>query len=50
MRIIVCRSMLASDRGEMDRARFLFSLGVSLGLENRDTAEGEDTGRIYHNV
>ena len=40
---MVCRSMLASERGEMDRARFLFSLGVSLGLENRDTVEKKNT-------
>ena len=43
VRIIVCRSMLASDSGEMDRARFLLSRGVSLGLENRDTV---DTGEV----
>lgn len=36
---MVCRSMLASDIGEMDRARFRLSLGVSLGLGNRDTVE-----------
>lgn len=42
MRIIVCRSMLASDSGEMDRALFLLSRGVSLGLETRVTA-GEST-------
>lgn len=35
--IMVCRSMLASDSGEMDRALFLLSLGVSRGLEKRET-------------
>lgn len=40
--IMVWRSMLASDSGEMDSALFLLSLGVSLGLENRDTGH---TGR-----
>lgn len=35
--------MLASDSGEMDRARFLLSLGVSLGLEKRDTADTQVT-------
>lgn len=40
---MVCRSMLASDIGEMDRARFRFSLGVSLGLGNRDTGEKKCT-------
>lgn len=34
---MVCKSMLASDSGEMDSALFLLSLGVSLGLEKRDT-------------
>lgn len=34
---MVCRSMLASDSGEMDSALFLLSRGVSRGLENRDT-------------
>ena len=38
---MVWRSMLASDSGEMDRARFLLSRGVSLGLEKRDAAETE---------
>lgn len=50
VRIIVWRSMLASDSGEMDRALFLLSLGVSLGLENRDTARhtGESTSKCIH--
>lgn len=39
VRIIVWRSMLASESGEMDRARFLLSRGISLGLENRDTVD-----------
>lgn len=34
---MVCRSMLASDSGEMDRALFLLSRGVNRGLEKRDT-------------
>lgn len=29
--------MLASDSGEIDRARFRLNLGVTRGLENRDT-------------
>lgn len=37
VRIMVCKSMLASDSGEMDSALFLLSRGVSLGLEKRDT-------------
>lgn len=40
---MVCRSMLASDIGEMDSARFRLSLGVSLGLGNRDTGEKKYT-------
>lgn len=44
VRIIVWRSMLASDSGEMDSALFLLSRGVSLGLENRDTAGGTQVG------
>lgn len=30
--------MLASESGEIDRARFRLNLGVTRGLENRDTA------------
>lgn len=37
VRIMVCRSMLASDSGEIDSALFLLSRGVSRGLEKRDT-------------
>lgn len=41
---MVCRSMLASDSGEMDSALFLLSRGVSRGLEKRDTEQKkEDT-------
>lgn len=43
---MVCRSMLASDIGEMDRARFRLSLGVSLGLGNRDTGEKKCTHEL----
>lgn len=42
---MVCRSMLASDSGEMDSALFLLSLGVSRGLEKRDT--GHRRNRCY---
>ena len=44
VRIMVCRSMLASDSGEMDSALFLLSRGVSRGLENRDTAQRRHKG------
>lgn len=48
---MVCRSMLASERGEMDRARLRLSLGVSRGLGNRDTAEsGGDRPRYVVQV
>lgn len=40
--IMVWRSMLASDRGEIDRARFRLNLGVTRGLEKRDTVEKRD--------
>jgi len=40
---MVCRSMLASDSGEMDRALFLLSRGVSRGLEKRDTGKHKET-------
>lgn len=33
--------MLASESGEIDRARFRLNLGVTRGLENRDTAGKE---------
>lgn len=38
---MVCRSMLASDSGEMDKALFLLSRGVSRGLEKRETGQKE---------
>lgn len=38
--------MLASDSGEMDRALFLLSLGVSLGLEKRDTADTQVSQQV----
>lgn len=44
VRIIVWRSMLASDNGEIDSALFLLSRGVSLGLENRDTVDDTQVG------
>lgn len=45
VRIMVCRSMLASDSGEIDSALFLLSRGVSRGLEKRDTGHGhKETG------
>lgn len=34
--------MLASDSGEIDRARFRLNLGVTRGLENRDTGGERD--------
>lgn len=45
LRIMVCRSKLCSDRGEMGRARFRLGLAVSLGLGNREPA-GEDGSRV----
>lgn len=39
----VCRSMLASERGEMDSARFLVNLAVLRGVEKR--VPGWETGR-----
>jgi len=42
VRIIVCRSMLASDSGEIDSALFLLSRGVSRGLGKRDTDKRND--------
>lgn len=44
VRIIVWRSMLASDSGEIDSALFLLSRGVSLGLENCDTVDDTQVG------
>jgi len=48
--IIVCRSMLASDSGEIDRARFRLNLGVTRGLENRDTVGKREEGRMKHRL
>lgn len=45
---MVCRSMLASETGEMDNARFRLTLGVSLGLGKRDTAEKETKKRMWN--
>lgn len=47
---MVWRSMLASDSGEMDRARFLLILGVSLGLEKRDTEDNTGGGGGTHDL
>lgn len=38
--------MLASDSGEIDRARFRLNLGVTRGLENRETVERETLSKI----
>lgn len=46
---MVCRSMLASDSGEMDSALFLLSRGVSRGLEKRDTAHREEKNYLLAN-
>lgn len=39
LRIMVCRSKLCSERGEMGRGRFLLGRDGSRGLENREPAE-----------
>ena len=44
VRITVCRSTLASDRGEMDSARFLLSFRMERGVENREPAGGPGGG------
>lgn len=42
----VCRSTLASDRGEMDRALFLLSLSMERGVENLEPeGDGEQLER-----
>lgn len=43
---MVCRSMLASDSGEMDSALFLLSRGVNLGLEKRDTGDRDTNAEM----
>lgn len=35
----VCRSTLVSDRGEMDRARFLLNFSMERGVEKREPGE-----------
>lgn len=42
--------MLASDSGEMDSALFLLSLGVSLGLEKRDTADTQVSRQLVRTL
>lgn len=39
LRIMVCRSKLCSERGEMGRGRFLLGLEGSLGLEKRESGD-----------
>lgn len=41
VRITVCRSMLESDRGEMDSARFFPSFPAPRGVENREPGRAE---------
>ena len=38
----VCRSTLASDRGEMDRALFLLSFSMERGVENLEPGRGAE--------
>lgn len=38
LRIMVCRSKLCSERGEMGKGRFLLGRDGSLGLEKREPA------------
>lgn len=45
---MVCRSMLASDSGEMDSALFLLSRGVNLGLEKRDTGDRQQETQMQN--
>lgn len=40
----VCRSTLASDSGEMDKARFLLSFSMERGVENREPGEAKGGG------
>lgn len=39
-----CRSRLASESGEMDRARLRLSRGVTRGLENREAVRQSRKG------
>lgn len=38
VRMTVCRSTLASDSGEMDRARFLLSFSIERGVEKQEAS------------
>lgn len=49
LRIMVCRSKLCSERGEMGRGRFLLGRDGSRGLEKRESAgrvEKKDRERL----
>lgn len=46
VRITVCRSTLASDRGEMDRALFLLSFRMERGVENLEPKWEQGTARV----
>lgn len=46
VRIIRCRSRLASESGEMDKARLRLRRGVTRGLENRDAVRQPTVGML----
>lgn len=43
---MVCRSILASESGEIDSALFRLTLGVRRGLGKRDTVKQTQTHRM----
>lgn len=45
-----CRSRLASESGEMDRARLRLSRGVTRGLENRDAGRQPTKGVLVSQI
>lgn len=45
-----CRSRLASESGEMDRARLRLSRGVTRGLENRDAGRQPTEGLLVSQI
>lgn len=47
VRMTVCRSTLASDRGEMDSARFLLNFSMERGVEKQDAVGQREKERSH---
>lgn len=50
VRMTVCRSTLASDRGEMDSARFLLNFSMERGVEKQDAVRQRERKITFSTV